>query len=198
MKGKMNDMTSSSQQQATATQHSLSLVQAAAQETAGRVRTLAKEGMDCGASMLANIRRQTSETRSTVDDGVGEIEIALQHLGEKRCEAETTLEQHTAQAQKSIEAATEVQDQRATGIEEMTEKRLKALEEMKASEKTLKDTLTKENQTLQEKAGRLGVVKEELSEKVEGVTEGLKELEVEFDSSYQMQSETVMTLSTHD
>lgn len=198
MKGKMNDMTSSSQQQATATQHSLSLVQAAAQETAGRVRTLAKEGMDCGASMLANIRRQTSETRSTVDDGVGEIEIALQHLGEKRCEAETTLEQHTAQAQKSIEAATEVQDQRATGIEEMTEKRLKALEEMKASEKTLKDTLTKENQTLQEKAERLGVVKEELSEKVEGVTEGLKELEVEFDSSYQMQSETVMTLSTHD
>lgn len=198
MKGKMNDMTSSSQQQATATQHSLSLVQAAAQETAGRVRTLAKEGMDCGASMLANIRRQTSETRSTVDDGVGEIEIALQHLGEKRCEAETTLEQHTAQAQKSIEAATEVQDQRATGIEEMTKKRLKALEEMKASEKTLKDTLTKENQTLQEKAGRLGVVKEELSEKVEGVTEGLKELEVEFDSSYQMQSETVMTLSTHD
>lgn len=122
----------------------------------------------------------------------------MQRLGEKCHVAETTLEQRTAQAQMSIEAATEVQDQRATEIEEMAEKHLKALEEMKAGEKTLKDTLTKESQTLQEKAGRMGVVKEEMSEKVEGVTVGLKELEIEFDSSYQTQSEMVMTLSTHD
>lgn len=199
MKGEICGLTSSIVQQATTTQESLSLVQAEAEETAGRVRLLAKEGVDSGASILADIHKQMAETRSTVDDGVGELEVALQRLGEKRCEAETTLEQHTAQAQKSIEAATAVQDQRATEIEEVTEERLKALEkEMKAGERTVNDTLTKETQTLQGKAGRLGILQEELSGRVQGVTQGLTELEVEFETCYVSQREMVTTLFSQD
>ncbi|KAK8384383.1 hypothetical protein O3P69_009291 [Scylla paramamosain] len=141
MKKKMSDLTSSSQQQVTSAQHSLSSVQAGAQETTGR------------------------------------LEMTLQRLGEKRCEVETALEQHIGQAQHSIEAATALQDQRVTELEEAVEKHVKTAEkEMKDGERSMKEALAKESNTLQEEAGKLDRVQEELLQRVQTVEEGLKEL----------------------
>ncbi|XP_063849661.1 kinesin-like protein KIF11 isoform X2 [Scylla paramamosain] len=199
MKKKMSDLTSSSQQQVTSAQHSLSSVQAGAQETTGRVKAMVQQGTEHSASLLTVIHTQMSGTHSKVDDSVGELEMTLQRLGEKRCEVETALEQHIGQAQHSIEAATALQDQRVTELEEAVEKHVKTAEkEMKDGERSMKEALAKESNTLQEEAGKLDRVQEELLQRVQTVEEGLKELVIEVDSSHQAQSEMVTSLFTQD
>ncbi|XP_045137999.1 kinesin-like protein KIF11 [Portunus trituberculatus] len=199
MKGKMGDLTSSNQQQAITAQNSMSLVQGEAGQAVGRVKTMVQEGTQHGSSLLAQVHTQTSAAVSQVEDCVGELEVTLQRLGEKRCEMETGMQQYSSQAQQSVEAATALQDRQVTELEKKMDTHLKEAEkEIKAGETTMTTALTQGSHTLQEEAGRLEGAREELSGEVQAVEEGLRRLCEEMDSSQRVQSEMVKALFTED